>query len=142
MLFSSDFAVESCYESARATHLIPGMTVRNYRGFPSLLEVECSGSTLELGEQLFSLVVFTVDDNNVIAFANHLNCLMSKDFSLCVVDTGDSRKSLLRVLVSDLEEDEARLYGCNVTSFVPTGMARIRTWSVLVKRDSEYLIAY
>ncbi|XP_025101739.1 uncharacterized protein LOC112568586 isoform X26 [Pomacea canaliculata] len=135
MLFSIDLAVESCYESPRATHLIPGMTVRNYRGFPSLLEVECSGSTLELGEELFSLVVFTVDDKNVIAFVNRLNCLMSKDFSLCVVDTGDSRKSLLRVLVSDLEEDEARLYGCNVTSFLPTGTARTQTWSVLVKRD-------
>ena len=54
------------------------------------------------------------------------------------MDTLDTHKSRLRVLVSDLEEGESREYGCTALALRTTGDASEFTWSALVSHRSEY----
>ncbi|KAK7488928.1 hypothetical protein BaRGS_00019885, partial [Batillaria attramentaria] len=92
-----------------------GISVRDYRGIPSIQEVECWGGTLEAEVILFSLKMFTIPDKSVLAVARPTtnDCMTFSEFSSCAIDASDTRKSRLRVLAADLEEGESRTYGCN-----------------------------
>ena len=86
-----------------------------------------------------SLKLYTVHDGKVQAslnvFAN--NCLTYADYSSCSVDTRDTHKSRLRLLVHDLEEGESREYGCRALALRNTGDESELTWSILVTRKRE-----
>lgn len=115
------------------------MTVRYFKGFRSLQEVECSADYFKAEVKILSIKMFAVPGNKVLAHANPVTneCLTFKEFSSCKIDTGDTRKSRLRVLVSDLEEGESRRYGCTATSFGSLGDTDTSTWYVTVNRKSE-----
>ena len=116
------------------------MTVRNFKGFLSLLEVECSAAEVRTELRVFSLKMFSLPDNIVLATANPMvnECVTFRDFSSCSIDRVDTRHSKLRVLVSDMEEGEVRRYGCRVNSFDSFGDTVTSTWSISVERESEY----
>ena len=119
--------------------LFTGLFTRHFKGIPSIQEVECWGQGLKPETKLLSLKVYTIPDNKVQAslnvFAN--NCLTYADYSSCFVDTADTHRSRLRVLVYDLEEGESREYGCRALALQNTGDESELTWSVLVTRKSE-----
>lgn len=116
-----------------------GMKVRYFKGFQTLQEIECSAEYLKTEVKILSIKMFTVPGNIVLAHANPMTneCLTFKEFSSCNIDTGDTRKSRLRVLVSDLDEGESRRYGCKATSFGSLGDTDTSTWHVTVNRKSE-----
>ena len=120
--------------------IISGMTARIFKGFPSLQEVECTAGSLKAEVNVFSLKLFTVPDNGLLAHANPVKdeCVTFGEFSSCLIDTSNTRNSRLRVLVSDLEEGEDREYGCTVSTFGPLGEYDAATWSITVRRNSEY----
>ena len=124
--------------------MFPGMVTRNFKGFPSIQEVECMGRGLKPEVKLLSLRLFRSSDGFVLAslnvFAN--NCLTYTAYSSCVVNTTDTHKSRARVLVPDLEEGGSREYGCTATVMGSEGVARELNWSVLVFRKSEYIKLY
>ena len=115
------------------------MTVRYFKGFRSLQEIECSPARLNAEVKILSIKMFTVPGDTVLAHANPVTneCLTFKEFSSCKIDTSDTRKSGLRVLVSDLEEGESRQYGCKATSFGSLGDTETSTWYLTVNRKSE-----
>ena len=119
--------------------LLPGMTVRDFLGFPSLQEVECSGESFKAGVDLLSLKLFQTSDNAILAIIYPLKntCKTFSEFSSCDINTGDSRKSLVRTLVSDLEEGERTRLGCNVTTFLQDGHAQMYSWFMTVHRKSK-----
>ena len=115
------------------------MTVRLFKGFPSLQEVECTTENLKAEVKVFSLKMFTGPQDSVLAHANPVTreCLTFRDFSSCKFDLSDTRKSRLKVLVSDLEEGESRRYGCTAASFGSLGETNSSHWSITVWRESK-----
>lgn len=115
--------------------------MRDYRGLDSIQEVECSGGNVEAEVKLLSLKLFRVSDNMVLAHASLINnqCLTYGEFASCTIDTSDFRKSVLRVLVTDLEEGESRTYGCNAASLKGIDDMQKFSWTLSVTRRSESL---
>ena len=112
------------------------MTVRDFLGFPSLQEVECSGGSLKAEVDLLSLTLFTIADSSILAIVNPLKntCKTYSEFSSCHIRAGDTRSSVVRTLVADLKEGESTVIGCNVTSFLDTGHPQVYSWSLPVFR--------
>ena len=119
--------------------LFPGMAVGDFLSFPSLQEVECTGKSLQEEVDFLSLTLFRVSDNSVIATlkTSKNTCSTFSEFSSCAIDLGDSRKSAVRTLVADLEEGERTTLGCNVTSVLKNGHARMYSWFIHVQRRSK-----
>ena len=120
------------------------MTARDFKGIPSIQEVECWGHGLKPEVKLMSLKLFRRTDNTVLASLNVFTntCLTYSDFSSCFVSNSDTHKSRLKVLVYDLEEGESRRYGCKLTVLDSEGDASDMKWSIVVTRLSEYLYVY
>ncbi|KAL8577615.1 hypothetical protein ACOMHN_036806 [Nucella lapillus] len=107
-----------------------GLTVRTFKGIPRLFEIQCSGTTLHPGVTVFSLKIFTLPEKTLQAKANPLknNCFTFSEMSSCSIVKNDTRKSQLRILVSDLAEGEKRRYGCTTTSFDTDGDTGTSSW--------------
>ena len=135
-----DWGLHCLSDCTYTCFVLSGLSVRLFKGFPSLQEVECTTGSLKAEVKVFSLKIFTELENKMLAHSNPMTneCITFGDFSSCVIDTGDSRNSRLRLLVSDLEEGESRKYGCTASSFGPFGETNAVTWSVTVQRNSEY----
>ena len=115
------------------------MTAKNFKGLPSIQEVECMGRGLKPEVKLLSLRLYRKADGAVLASLNVFadSCLTYGDYSSCRVDTTDTHRSRARVLAPDLGEGESREYGCTATVVGSEGVARELTWSILVLRQSE-----
>ena len=114
--------------------------MRDFRNISSIKEVECSGVTLRPEISLLSLKTFRVANNTVTAYLNTLKneCITLDEYSSCVIDSSSTRRSRLRFLVHDLKEGESREYGCTANSFKSLEDTRTWTWTVTVRRKSEY----
>ena len=135
---SSEVVKNSCVD-CEVCFPFPGMTVRDFLGFPSLQEVECSGGSLRTKVNYLSLTLFKMSDNSVIAslISSENTCNTFVEYSSCAIDSSDRRKSVVRTLVADLEEGGSTTLGCNVTSVLDSGHPRVFSWSVVVRRRSE-----
>lgn len=118
------------------------MTSREFRGIPSILEVECWGGYLNSDVKLISLQIFRLPETTILASLNVLtnNCMTFGDFSSCVVNRTDNHKSRVRVLVHDLKEGEAREYGCTANTVNPLGNSIYKNWKLLLVRKSKWAI--
>ena len=121
---------------------ISGLIVGDFKGFPSLQEVECTGKDLKADVDLLSLSMFRTSDSSVLGTLHVIknSCFTRSDFSSCHIDLENSRKSKLRLLVSDLSEGESREYACKANAINTLGESEISTWNILVSRASEYMV--
>ncbi|XP_025101747.1 uncharacterized protein LOC112568587 [Pomacea canaliculata] len=104
--------------AAAADALKNGLRAQAFRGLATVQEIVCSAVTLDPGEDLSTMALYTVLDRHVLATVipwKH-ECTTSSSFAACVIVKGDSHKTTLHTLVLDLHEEESRLYGCNVTA--------------------------
>ena len=126
-------------DPVRILIVISGMTSRDFKGIPSLQEVECSGGSLKPELKLLSLKIYTTRKNVVLGSLNVITntCLTYGDFSSCYVNGTNTHRSRLRVLVPDLDEGESREYGCRVSAINSEGDTKVSTWSIFVTRRSE-----
>lgn len=115
--------------------------MRNFKGLECLQEVECHAGHLEADLKVLSLKLYTLSDDRVLAYLNTFSneCITYGEYSSCDISSGNSRNSKLRVLVTDLEEEERRGYGCKASVFRSGEEPSISTWSVVILRNSEYL---
>lgn len=114
-----------------------------FRGIPSLLEVECRwAGDMDREMKLWALSVFRFTDNIVLARVNPIadQCVTLEEFSSCFIDQGDTGKSRVKILVSDLDEGESRKFGCNATGLKLSGHTQTQSWSLLVTRQSKYAV--
>jgi len=118
---------------------ITGMTSRDFRGIPSIQEVDCWGGSLNSEVKLISLQIFRLPESAVLASLNVYtnSCMTYGDFSSCVIDQQQVHRSRVRVLVHDLEEGEQREYGCTATTVTAQGNAVVSNWKIIVNRISE-----
>lgn len=116
------------------------MTVGDFLGFPSLQEVRCSGTSIQTQVEVMSLELFQPHNDKVLAiiFPIRNTCKTFTAYSSCSVDTGDTRKSSVRTLVSDLEEGETTRLGCNVTTLRGDGHAQMFSWFISVHRKRKF----
>ena len=114
----------------------------DFKGFQSLQEVECTGRDLKADVDLLSLSMFRMSDSSVLGTLHVIknSCFTRSDFSSCHIDLENSRKSKLRLLVSDLSEGESREYACKANAINTLGESEISTWNILVSRASEYMV--
>lgn len=89
--------------------------------------------------KLISLRMFKVRNNTLQAHVNPFTneCKTFEEYSSCVVDAVDSRNSRLRILVSDLEEEESRDYGCTAAAVGPVGDIHTFDWFLTITRESK-----
>ena len=122
---------------------IAGMTSRDFKGIPSLQEVECSGGILEPEVKLLSLQIRRLYDDKELSSLNVFSnsCVTAVDYSSCVIDTSDSHKSRLRTLVHDLDEGQSREYRCTVYTVTPRGKPNAFDWTIVVTRNSKSVLA-
>ena len=115
------------------------MTSRDFRGIPSIQEVECWGGLLKSDVKLISLQLFRLPESTVLASLNVIanNCMTYSEFSSCFVQPNDTHKSRVRILVHDLEEGHSREYGCTANAVNPQGNVIFLNWKLLIKRKSK-----
>jgi hypothetical protein len=118
------------------------MTSRNFRGFHSIQEVECSGVTLDPTVKLISLKLVKLPESDVLGSLNVIGntCLTYGDYSSCIVYPDESHRSKLRVLVHDLSEGESREFGCTANTVNTAGDVIFENWKLLVIRISELCV--
>lgn len=114
------------------------MEVQTFRGISLIQEVICSGSHLDAEVEVTSLKLYRVSDNSVLAFVSHVSneCKTFGEFSSCIVDFTDTRRTKLRVLVPDLAEGEMEQLGCTVlvTRLKSLSIEQF-TWKLSVERS-------
>lgn len=113
------------------------MSYSYFQGMENIIEVECSGKDLSPNNDLLALSIYTPNDDRVVASANLKTneCITSQSFSLCVLQDR-IQGTKVKTLVLDLGENEAKLYGCNVTT-TASGRPNIYSYSVIVKKQSK-----
>lgn len=121
---------------------VSGMKSQFFRNITSLQEVECSGGELQSEVKLLFLKMIKLSDSSVLAFVNPQSheCLTYEEFSSCVIDAVDSKKTRLKILVSDLEEGESRLYGCIATTVKSHDFTQQITWNLTVRGRESVMI--
>ena len=115
------------------------MSTRQFQDVPNVVEVQCSGSSLGPNVELFSLTLYAIEDDEVLASVslNKLECATSSSFSACFVDRLNPFNTTLHTLVVDLHPGQRRLYGCNV-SMNTAGRPAIIHWAIAASLRAEY----
>ncbi|XP_076438587.1 uncharacterized protein LOC143277596 [Babylonia areolata] len=121
------------------TFSVDGMSTRMFEDLPGVVEVECSGRTLGPQVELFSLSLYAIEQDVVLASVTvaRNECGTSSSFSACFVDKADPFNTKLKTLVVDLKRGEERLYGCNV-SLNTAGRPHIIHWAIAASLASHY----
>jgi hypothetical protein len=117
------------------------MSTQIFKNIPSLQEVECSGRSLPAEVKLMSLTMSTSDKSSLVILNVITNsCLTQSEYSSCYVDGTNSHESLVRMLVSDLQEGESNEYLCEALALNSQGKAETTVWNIEVIRPSKYVI--
>ena len=126
--------------SIACNYRFSGMTSRNFKGFPSLKEVQCSGRSLKPEVKLLSLQLYKLPEEEMLASLNVFSntCVTMGDYSSCVVNTSDTHVSTLRTLVTDMREGERRQYKCTANAVDSYGLPKFLTWTTVIEYHSEY----
>ena len=121
------------------------MIVRNYQGFESLKEVECSGTTLPNEVRFLSLTMYKkVDFSEEVSLAfmetsaGSYSCHTFTEFSSCTNDASNIQNSVVKTLVSDLEGGERTHISCNISAvFKIKSEVYKGSWDIDVYRESK-----
>ena len=127
--YRSSLSFSYCYST--------GLSVKEFLGFSSLQEVECSGESLTEDIFLTTLILYRKDDGRVLVRLRTHNykttCETYLDYSSCNVDQFESRKSAVRALIADLSMGERVDVGCNASGTLSaSGLPELYSWLVPV----------
>lgn len=134
---SSPCDLERCYLLVLVSS---GLIAAPFRGYSSVLEVLCSGEALNPDLDLLTMVLYETASHSVLATLSVASreCSTGSSFTSCTFSAGDSRRTRISTLVTDLAEGEQRDYGCNVTSFRSGDRAYFTSWITTALRLSMY----
>ncbi|KAL8563676.1 hypothetical protein ACOMHN_035410 [Nucella lapillus] len=113
-----------------------GLKATPFYGLSHITEVRCSGHGLPTGVDLLSITLYDTRTNQVLASVNYAQrkCVTAGGFTACHIDGQNSRHTVVKTLVSDLQEDEVRTYGCDVAVFEAGERPSSVSWSLAVQR--------
>ncbi|KAL8615874.1 hypothetical protein ACOMHN_058941 [Nucella lapillus] len=99
-----------------------------------------NGHNLKAEVKLLSLQLFQLPDSRLLATLNVFSnsCVTLGDYSACQVYGGDTHRSQLRVLVTDLQAEEGRRYKCTANVVDGYGFPEVLTWILTVRGIGEY----
>ena len=126
------------------------MIVRNYRGFESLKEVECSGTNLPNEVNFLSLTLYKkLDFSHEKTLATlqtsmgSYNCHTFTEFSSCTNDASNIQNSVVKTLVSDLVGGERSFISCNISAVFRIKSEVFKgSWDIDVYRESKDFIIF
>ena len=115
---------------------IAGLTSRDFKGISSLQEVECTGRSLKPEVKLLALQLYRLPENVPLASLNVISnsCVTLGEYSYCAINSADTHRSRLRLLVYDLDEGEGREYKCTANTLNSFGNSKIFSWKIPVRR--------
>ena len=118
------------------------MSVKPFQGIPNIQELSCSGQALDADSTLSSMILFTAADDKIVAQANIVSkeCSTTGVFTSCVLHATDTRRTLLRTLVMDLQRDQTRRYGCEISSVRSGERAKTQSWFFEVTGRSKWSV--
>ena len=101
--------------------------------------VECSGINITPEVDLISMKMFTWRENTLLANLNILRatCQTHGVFSSCHLQVSETKRSSLRILVSDLRAGESTVIGCNVSTFSEIIVAPKYTWLIVIRGQGK-----
>ena len=113
------------------------MKARNFYNLPSVWQVECSGKSLA-GSDTLSLSLIDVVKDHVLAFVDvgKGECFGSDVSSACSLYSQTSANTRLVTLITDLLCSEARVIGCNASSF-RSGHITLQRWRMILERSCK-----
>lgn len=123
--------------------------MRDFQGFRSLQEVECSGKSLPGDFYLTNLILYRKENKRVVVKLSvhnlKITCETFEDYSSCDIIEAESRKSTVRALISDLKEGERAFVGCNASGvFSASGDLKKYSWffPVFYRRSKSSRLRY
>ncbi|XP_025102308.1 uncharacterized protein LOC112568945 isoform X2 [Pomacea canaliculata] len=130
--------VVTSLSSANVQQETQGLSSGLFLTFDNIHRVVCSGASLEADVDVMAMVLYRVADDRVLAYVNQAKqeCTTSELFVSCDVDTTDSKRSRLSVLISDLAEGETRTLGCNISTIAAGGRFRTLSWRIVLRQAS------
>ena len=104
---------------------------------PDLLEVECSGKYLPSDVDLTFIKLFNYADGEIISIALFTKgtCETFRKYSSCSIFNADSRNSVVKTLVSDLDRRDITIIGCNISTVTRVGQVFTFTSSVIARKS-------
>ncbi|XP_025102313.1 uncharacterized protein LOC112568945 isoform X6 [Pomacea canaliculata] len=128
--------VVTSLSSANVQQETQGLSSGLFLTFDNIHRVVCSGASLEADVDVMAMVLYRVADDRVLAYVNQAKqeCTTSELFVSCDVDTTDSKRSRLSVLISDLAEGETRTLGCNISTIAAGGRFRTLSWRIVLRQ--------
>lgn len=115
-----------------------GLTARSFHGFDNIQELECTGRNLD-AEEIMAITMYSVSDDFVLASVQLLSrmCVTWTSYSSCTIIDASTKATKLKMLITDLKEDQDRSYGCNISSYRSGGRMHITSWVIVVKVQSK-----
>lgn len=123
---------------------LTGMSTHTFRDISEIQEVECSASSLNADVKLTSLQLFKLPESeskDVLVSLNVLtnSCITFTEYSSCRIDLVNTHRSLVKVLVHDVNPGESRAYGCTANAVTSLGNPIWENWRLSVLRESEFI---
>jgi hypothetical protein len=115
------------------------MRSHNFRGISVIQEVVCSASTLNADVKLTSLQLFRLPESSVVVSLNVLtnSCITFTEYSSCTIDLVNTHRSLVKILVHDLDPGESTAYGCTANAVTSLGNPIWENWKLTVVRERK-----
>ncbi|KAL8563664.1 hypothetical protein ACOMHN_035398 [Nucella lapillus] len=69
--------------------------MKSFQGLGTIQELTCSGLALDADTTLSSMILFTADDDHILASANIVNkeCTTTTVFTSCLLHDSDTRRT-------------------------------------------------
>ena len=119
--------------------IFTGIEVRQFQGHPGITEVECSGKHLPPDTDITSMKLFRSKDDKMLGtlFSLRSSCQTFSYFSLCHINSVQTRFSVVRSLVTEFNKDGETGIACNVSTLSNEGQARMIHWFISVRRGRK-----
>ena len=118
-----------------------GLNVRDFKGIPTLQEVECSAHAISRPVHMCSLKLFELSNDELLVKlrSSENTCKTYAEFASCtLITSGDRRGSAVRTLVSDWSRGRTVAIGCNGTCVLTHNDKPLEfSWSINAKMKSK-----
>lgn len=117
-----------------------GLRARPFPPVPWIVEIECSGRTLDADVDVLSMSLYDKDANEVLATLNLKtgDCTTTRRFSSCTRSQRGSHDSRISILFADIAGDATKSVGCDVTTLRSGERPSITSWFLSVTPPRMY----
>lgn len=142
IIFLDQYWLSTFTVKSDASFFSGGMIVRDFKGIPSLQEVECSARAISRPVLMCSIKLFKQSNNELLVklTSSENTCKTYTEFASCtLISSGDRRGSAVRTLVSDWSRGRSIGLGCNGTCVLThNDHPLVFSWSINAHMKSKF----